>query len=136
MCTYFPVSMEERDGQHMGVVTKALVKWVPPCSMIRRVLFIACIDPGGGREGGEEESQRGRERESERDRERDREKEKEREKRGRERWSKSRRERGRQRVRDRERETVIQSTSIPAAVSQISPQGQTAHSLFYTIEQR
>lgn len=44
-CTYFPVSMLERDGQHMGVVTKALEKEVPPSSIMRRVLFIACIDP-------------------------------------------------------------------------------------------
>lgn len=39
--------MEERDGQHMGVVTKALVKEVPPSSMILRVLFITCREPGG-----------------------------------------------------------------------------------------
>lgn len=37
--------MLERDGQHMGVVTKALEKKVPPSSMMRRVLFIACMDP-------------------------------------------------------------------------------------------
>lgn len=37
--------MEERDGQHMGVVTKALVKVVPPSSMILRVLFITCREP-------------------------------------------------------------------------------------------
>lgn len=43
--SYFPVSILERDGQHMGVVTKAFVNQVPPSSMIRRVLFIACIDP-------------------------------------------------------------------------------------------
>lgn len=43
--SYFPVSMLERDGQHMGVVTKALEKEVPPSSMMRRVLFIACIEP-------------------------------------------------------------------------------------------
>lgn len=42
---YFPVSILERDGQHMGVVTKAFVNQVPPSSMIRRVLFITCIDP-------------------------------------------------------------------------------------------
>ena len=57
MCTYFPVRMEERDGQHMGVVEKALEKCVPPFSMICRVLFMACIEPGRkrgeeGREGG------------------------------------------------------------------------------------
>ncbi len=39
--------MEDRDGQHMGVVTKALVKLVPPSSMILRVLFITCREPGG-----------------------------------------------------------------------------------------
>ena len=43
--TYFPVSMLERDGQHMGVVTKALEKEVPPSSMTRRVLFIASMEP-------------------------------------------------------------------------------------------
>ncbi len=37
--------MEERDGQHMGVVTKALVKLVPPSSIIFRVLFITCSEP-------------------------------------------------------------------------------------------
>lgn len=37
--------MLERDGQHMGVVTKALENEVPPSSMMRRVLFIACIEP-------------------------------------------------------------------------------------------
>lgn len=37
--------MEDRDGQHMGVVTKALVKVVPPSSMILRVLFITCREP-------------------------------------------------------------------------------------------
>ena len=42
---YFPVSMLERDGQHMGVVTKALEKEVPPSSMTRRVLFIASMEP-------------------------------------------------------------------------------------------
>lgn len=46
--SYFPVSMLERDGQHMGVVTKALEKEVPPSSMMRRVLFIACIEPADG----------------------------------------------------------------------------------------
>ena len=40
-----PVNMEDRDGQHMGVVTKALVKVVPPSSMILRVLFITCREP-------------------------------------------------------------------------------------------
>ena len=39
------MSMLERDGQHMGVVTKALEKKVPPSSMMRRVLFIACMEP-------------------------------------------------------------------------------------------
>lgn len=39
--------MEDRDGQHMGVVTKALVKDVPPSSMILRVLFITCREPRG-----------------------------------------------------------------------------------------
>lgn len=39
--------MEDRDGQHMGVVTKALVKLVPPSSMILRVLFITCREPRG-----------------------------------------------------------------------------------------
>ncbi len=43
--SYFPVSMLERDGQHMGVVTKALEKEVPPSSMMRRVLFMACMEP-------------------------------------------------------------------------------------------
>lgn len=43
--SYFPVSILEREGQHMGVVTKAFVNQVPPSSMIRRVLFITCIDP-------------------------------------------------------------------------------------------
>lgn len=43
--SYFPVSMLERDGQHMGVVTKAFEKEVPPSSMMRRVLFIACMEP-------------------------------------------------------------------------------------------
>lgn len=38
--------MEERDGQHMGVVEKALLKCVPPFSMMCRVLFMACIEPG------------------------------------------------------------------------------------------
>lgn len=42
--------MEERDGQHMGVVTNALEKCVPPCSMIRRVLFMTCMEPGWERE--------------------------------------------------------------------------------------
>lgn len=42
---YFPVSILERDGQHMGVVTKALENQVPPSSMMRRVLFITCIEP-------------------------------------------------------------------------------------------
>lgn len=42
-----PVNIEDRDGQHMGVVTKALVKVVPPSSMSLRVLFITCRDPGG-----------------------------------------------------------------------------------------
>lgn len=42
-----PVNIEDRDGQHMGVVTKALVKAVPPSSMILRVLFITCREPGG-----------------------------------------------------------------------------------------
>lgn len=45
MCTYFPVRMEERDGQHMGVVENALEKCVPPFSMMCRVLFMACIEP-------------------------------------------------------------------------------------------
>ena len=44
--TYLPVNIEDRDGQHMGVVTKALVKDVPPSSMILRVLFITCREPG------------------------------------------------------------------------------------------
>lgn len=39
--------MDDRDGQHMGVVTKALVKVVPPSSIILRVLFITCREPGG-----------------------------------------------------------------------------------------
>lgn len=38
--------MEDRDGQHMGVVEKALEKCVPPFSMMCRVLFMACIEPG------------------------------------------------------------------------------------------
>lgn len=38
--------MEERDGQHMGVVEKAFEKCVPPFSIMCRVLFIACIEPG------------------------------------------------------------------------------------------
>lgn len=38
--------MEERDGQHMGVVENALEKCVPPFSMMCRVLFMACIEPG------------------------------------------------------------------------------------------
>ena len=46
LCTYLPVSMEEREGQHMGVVTKALVKVAPPSSIIFRVLFMTCRDPG------------------------------------------------------------------------------------------
>lgn len=37
--------MDERDGQHMGVVTKAFVNDVPPSSMILRVLFITCNEP-------------------------------------------------------------------------------------------
>lgn len=37
--------MEERDGQHIGVVTKALMKDAPPFSIIRLVLFITCKDP-------------------------------------------------------------------------------------------
>lgn len=37
--------MEDRDGQHIGVVTKALVKLVPPSSIILRVLFITCKEP-------------------------------------------------------------------------------------------
>lgn len=41
--------MLERDGQHMGVVTKAFVNQVPPSSMMRRVLFITCIDPADRR---------------------------------------------------------------------------------------
>lgn len=45
LCTYFPVSMEERDGQHIGVVTKALMKDAPPFSIIRLVLFMTCKDP-------------------------------------------------------------------------------------------
>lgn len=44
----------------MGVVEKALEKWVPPCSMIRRVLFMACIEPGGDRDG-EKRGEGGRE---------------------------------------------------------------------------
>ena len=48
LCTYFPVSRDERDGQHMGVVEKALEKWAPPNSMMRRVLFMACIEPVTG----------------------------------------------------------------------------------------
>lgn len=46
LCTYLPVSMEDREGQHMGVVTKALVKVAPPCSIILLVLFMTCRDPG------------------------------------------------------------------------------------------
>lgn len=38
--------MEERDGQHIGVVEKAFEKCVPPFSMMCRVLFMACIEPG------------------------------------------------------------------------------------------
>jgi len=57
--------MEERDGQHMGVVEKALEKCVPPFSMICRVLFMACIEPGGERE---REREREREKEMERKR--------------------------------------------------------------------
>lgn len=45
LCTYFPVSMEERDGQHIGVVTNALIKEAPPFSIILLVLFITCKDP-------------------------------------------------------------------------------------------
>lgn len=45
LCTYFPVSIEERDGQHIGVVTKALMKEAPPFSIILLVLFITCKDP-------------------------------------------------------------------------------------------
>ena len=45
LCTYLPVSMEEREGQHMGVVTKALVKVAPPRSIILLVLFMTCRDP-------------------------------------------------------------------------------------------
>ena len=45
LCTYFPVSMDERDGQHMGVVTKALVKVAPPCSKILLVYFMTCREP-------------------------------------------------------------------------------------------
>lgn len=45
--TYLPVNMEDRDGQHIGVVTKALVKVVPPSSMILRVLFMTWREPGG-----------------------------------------------------------------------------------------
>lgn len=41
--------MDERDGQHMGVVTKAFVNDVPPSSMILRVLFITCNEPGGSK---------------------------------------------------------------------------------------
>lgn len=37
--------MEERDGQHMGVVEKAFEKYVPPFSMMWRVLFMDCIEP-------------------------------------------------------------------------------------------
>jgi len=37
--------MEERDGQHIGVVTKALIKEAPPFSIILLVLFITCKDP-------------------------------------------------------------------------------------------
>ena len=42
--------MDERDGQHMGVVEKALEKCVPPFSMTCRVLFMACIEPGRRKE--------------------------------------------------------------------------------------
>lgn len=42
--------MEDRDGQHMGVVTKALVKVVPPSSMILRVLFMTCREPLKGQD--------------------------------------------------------------------------------------
>lgn len=45
--------MEERDGQHIGVVEKAFEKCVPPFSMMCRVLFMACIEPG--RQQGERE---------------------------------------------------------------------------------
>lgn len=51
MWTYFPVRMEEREGQHMGVVTKALMKCAPPCSMMRRVLFITCMEPASRSQG-------------------------------------------------------------------------------------
>lgn len=44
--------MEDREGQHMGVVEKALEKCMPPFSMMSRVLFMACMEPGGSREGG------------------------------------------------------------------------------------
>lgn len=37
--------MDDRDGQHMGVVTKALVKVAPPCSIIFLVLFMTCREP-------------------------------------------------------------------------------------------
>lgn len=37
--------MEERDGQHIGVVTNALIKEAPPFSIIRLVLFITCKEP-------------------------------------------------------------------------------------------
>ena len=43
--------MEEREGQHMGVVEKALEKCMPPFSMMSRVLFMACIEPGRERRG-------------------------------------------------------------------------------------
>lgn len=45
LVTYFPVSMLEREGQHMGVVTKAFVNDVPPSSRMRRDLFMACMEP-------------------------------------------------------------------------------------------
>lgn len=50
--------MEERDGQHIGVVEKAFEKCVPPFSMMCRVLFMACIEPG--RQQGERERRGGR----------------------------------------------------------------------------
>lgn len=49
--------MEERDGQHIGVVEKAFEKCVPPFSMMCRVLFMACIEPG--RQQGERERKGG-----------------------------------------------------------------------------
>lgn len=49
--------MEERDGQHIGVVEKAFEKCVPPFSMMCRVLFMACIEPG--RQQGERERRGG-----------------------------------------------------------------------------